>query len=43
MPRNFFRRVEVVFPIEDSAMEKEVIDTMDGFLRDNEFATELKE
>ena len=42
MPRNFFRRVEVVFPIEDSAMEKEVIDTMDGFLRDNEFATELK-
>ena len=42
MPRNFFRRVEVVFPIEDSRMEKEVIDTMDGFLRDNEFATELK-
>jgi polyphosphate kinase len=42
MPRNFFRRVEVVFPIEDSGMEKEVIDTMDGFLRDNEFATELK-
>ena len=23
-------------------MENEVIDTMDGFLRDNEFATELK-
>jgi polyphosphate kinase len=42
MPRNFFRRVEVVFPIEDSAMENEVIDTMDGFLRDNEFGTELK-
>ena len=42
MPRNFFRRVEVVFPIEDSPMEKEVIDTMDGFLRDNKFATELK-
>jgi polyphosphate kinase len=42
MPRNFFRRVEVVFPIEDGAMENEVIDTMDGFLRDNEFATELK-
>jgi len=42
MPRNFFRRVEVVFPIEDSAMENEVIETMDGFLRDNEFATELK-
>ena len=34
--------MEVVFPIEDSAMEKEVIDTMDGFLRDNQFATELK-
>ena len=42
MPRDFFRRVEVVFPIEECAMEKEVIDTMDGFLRDNEFATELK-
>ncbi len=42
MPRNFFRRVEVVFPIEDSGMEKEVIETMDGFLRDNEFATELR-
>ena len=42
MPRNFFRRVEVVFPIEDSAMEQEVIDTMDGFMRDNELATELK-
>ena len=42
MPRNFFRRVEVVFPIEDTEMEKEVIDTMDGFLRDNEFASELR-
>ena len=42
MPRNFFRRVEVVFPIEDKEMEKEVIDTMNGFLRDNEFAAELR-
>ena len=42
MPRNFFRRVEVVFPVGNSEMEKQVIETMDGFFRDNEFATELK-
>ena len=42
MPRNFFRRVEVVFPVENTEMEKEVIESMDGFLRDNEFASELR-
>jgi polyphosphate kinase len=42
MPRNFFRRVEVVFPVEDNNMENEVLETMDGFFRDNEFATELR-
>jgi len=42
MPRNFFRRVEVVFPIEDKEMEAEVLETMDGFFRDNQFATELR-
>jgi len=42
MPRNFFRRVEVVFPVENSETEKEVLETMDGFFRDNEFATELR-
>jgi polyphosphate kinase len=42
MPRNFFRRVEVVFPIGDKNMEQEVLETMNGFFRDNEFATELR-
>ena len=42
MPRNFFRRVEVAFPIEDTEMEAEVLETTDGFFRDNQFATELR-
>ena len=42
MPRNFFRRVEVVFPVGDKNMEQEVLETMNGFFRDNEFATELR-
>jgi len=42
MPRNFFRRVEVVFPIEDMAMEEEVLETTNGFFRDNQYATELR-
>ena len=42
MPRNFFRRVEVVFPLEATEMEKEVLETMDGYFRDNEFASELR-
>ena len=42
MPRNFFRRVEVVFPLEPTEMEKEVLETIDGYFRDNEFACELR-
>ena len=42
MPRNFFRRVEVAFPIEDTEMEAEILETTDGFFRDNQFATELR-
>ena len=42
MPRNFFRRIEVVFPIEESGMEREIIQTMEHFLKDNAFASELK-
>ena len=42
MPRNFFRRVEVAFPVEDPGMEAEVLDTTDGFFRDNQYATELR-
>ena len=42
MPRNFFRRIEVVFPIEERNMEQEIIQTMEHFLKDNTFASELK-
>ena len=42
MPRNFFRRVEVVFPIEEEEQEARVIEKLEGYLKDNEFATELK-
>ena len=35
MPRNFFRRIEVVFPIEERNMEQEIIQTMEHFLKDN--------
>ncbi|MDC0156876.1 polyphosphate kinase 1 [Verrucomicrobia bacterium] len=42
MPRNFFRRVEVAFPIENEEQETGVIEKLEGYLRDNQFATELK-
>tara|TARA_B100001057_G_scaffold493558_1_gene588240 strand:+ start:1 stop:1155 length:1155 start_codon:yes stop_codon:yes gene_type:complete len=42
MPRNFFRRIEVAFPIEQKEEEEKILHTMHGFLQDNEFATELK-
>ena len=43
MPRNFFRRVEVVFPVEDPDMQTEVLKTMEEFLYDNTFASELRQ
>ena len=43
MPRNFFRRVEVVFPVEDPDMQQEVLKTMEEFLYDNTFASELRQ
>ena len=43
MPRNFFRRVEVVFPVEDPDMQEEVLKTMEEFLYDNTFASELRQ
>ena len=43
MPRNFFRRVEVVFPVEDPDMQTEVLETMEEFLYDNTFASELRQ
>jgi len=42
MPRNFFRRVEVAFPIEEQEQEAKIIGMLEDFLKDNEFATELK-
>lgn len=42
MPRNFFRRVEVAFPVEEEDQEANIIQKLEGFLKDNEFATELK-
>jgi polyphosphate kinase len=42
MPRNFFRRVEVVFPVEEKSMESEILQTMENFLLDNTLASELK-
>ena len=42
MPRNFFRRIEVAFPVEHEEEEQKILDTMYAFLEDNEFATELK-
>ncbi|MDB6170334.1 MAG: Polyphosphate kinase [Verrucomicrobia bacterium] len=43
MPRNFFRRVEVVFPIEDPELKKRIVeDILPSELRDNEDAQELQ-
>ena len=43
MPRNFFRRVEAVFPIEDADLRRRVIEEMlSTELRDNEDARELQ-
>ena len=42
MPRNFFRRVEVVFPVEEKSMEAEILQTMEDLLSDNTLASELR-
>ncbi len=43
MPRNFFRRVEAVFPIEDPELRRRLIDDVLAIeLRDNEEARELQ-
>lgn len=43
MPRNFFRRVETLFPIEDPELRKRLIeDMLPAELRDNEDARELQ-
>ena len=43
MPRNFFRRVEVVFPVEEAKMQEEIVQTMEDILSDNSMATELRQ
>lgn len=44
MSRNFFRRVEALFPIEDADLRRRIIDDiLPVELRDNEDARELQE
>lgn len=35
MPRNLDKRVEILFPVEDTTLKQEVIDILDIQLRDN--------
>ena len=35
MPRNFFRRIEAVFPLEDTALRKRMLQILRTYLRDN--------
>ena len=42
MPRNFFRRIEAIFPIEDSKMKQRLKDTLEIYLRDNDSAKALR-
>lgn len=43
MPRNFFRRIECVFPVRDPALRKELTEEiLYPLLKDNEFATMLR-
>jgi polyphosphate kinase len=43
MPRNFFRRVETAFPVEEPALAQQVVDVLDTMLKDNVRARVLKE
>ena len=42
MPRNFFRRIEAIFPIENPDMKDRIREALDLYLRDNEFAKALR-
>jgi polyphosphate kinase len=43
MPRNLNRRVEVLFPIEDKALKREIVDViLATYLRDNQQAHVLQ-
>ncbi len=43
MPRNFFRRVEATFPVEEPALAQRVVDAIDTMLKDNVRARRLNE
>src|SRR5690606_7198436 len=42
MPRNFHRRIEVVFPIDDPRLQKEIFSILEILLKDTAEAKELK-
>jgi polyphosphate kinase len=41
MPRNFFRRVETAFPVEEPLLAQQVVDVLDTMLKDNVRARRL--
>jgi polyphosphate kinase len=42
MERNFFRRIEVAFPVRDARYRQRIIDDMEAYLSDNTQAWELQ-
>ncbi len=42
MPRNFFRRVEAIFPIENETMIHDVFSVLEKYLADSAYAKELR-
>jgi polyphosphate kinase len=41
MPRNFYRRIEVVFPLEDPDIRQRIVDILDTYTKDNLHARSL--
>ncbi len=42
MPRNFFRRIEAVFPVEEAEHRKHLLDTLKTYLKDNVQTKQLR-
>lgn len=42
MPRNFFRRIETIFPIEDDALRDRLFHLLSTYLKDNQFTKFLR-
>jgi polyphosphate kinase len=42
MERNFFRRIELMFPVRDAALKARVLADLDAYLADNVQAWELR-